>query len=53
VGDIAGQKEQEPKNAEKFLNHRLRSVRRWADIEIASAKRDAEYFRAQDNKFQD
>lgn len=53
MGDIAGQKEQEAKNAEKFLNHRLPSVRRWADIEIGSAKRDAEYFRAQDDKFRD
>jgi hypothetical protein len=53
VRDIAGHKEQEARNAEKFLNHRLAPVRRWADIEIASAMSQAKLFRAQDDKFRD
>jgi len=50
VGDISSQKEQEANDAEKFLNHRLPAVRKWAENEMASARQQAEHFRAYHDK---
>jgi hypothetical protein len=53
MGDIAGQKEQESRNAEKFIHHRIPAVRRWAEIEIEAGKQDAARWRAQMDKDRD
>jgi hypothetical protein len=53
MGDIAGEKEKEAQNAEKFLHHKVPAVRRWAEQEIETNKRDAERFKAQADKFRD
>ncbi len=53
MGDIAGQKEKEARDAEKFLHYPIPAVRRWAEIEIEAGKRDAEQFRAEEDKRRD
>jgi hypothetical protein len=47
MGDIAGQKEQEARNAEKFIHHPIPAVRRWAELEIEAGRQDAARWRAQ------
>jgi hypothetical protein len=49
-GDIAAQKEGEAEVARKFLSHRLRRVRQWAEFEIESAMQNAAMFRGLDDK---
>lgn len=53
VGDIAGQKEQEVRTAEKFINHPIPAVRRWAEIEMRAGKQEAERWRAEMDKYRD
>lgn len=50
-GDIAAQHEKEAENARKFLDHPLRRIRQWAELEIKSAKREAEWSRQRDEEF--
>jgi hypothetical protein len=44
-GDIAGKHETEARKAEQFLNHPMRRVREWAEIERKTALDWAEYHR--------
>ena len=53
MGDIAGQKEQEARNAEKFIHHRIPAVRRWAELEMEAGRQDAARWRAQMDKDRD
>jgi len=53
VGDIAGQKEQEARDAEKFIHHPIPAVRRWAELEMRAGKEDAERWRAEMDKNRD
>jgi hypothetical protein len=53
MGDIAGQKEQEARNAEKFIHHQIPAVRRWAEIEMEAGRQDAARWRTQMDKDRD
>ncbi|GAV24844.1 hypothetical protein ciss_07770 [Carboxydothermus islandicus] len=44
TGDIALQHRKEEEIARKFLNHPLRRIREWAQVEIENACRNAEYW---------
>jgi hypothetical protein len=49
-GDIPAQHEEEAETARRFLAHPLRRVREWAVAEIASAKRQAQFWRQCDEE---
>jgi hypothetical protein len=49
-GDIAAQKLQEAKRAEKFLQHPLAAIREWAAIEKQSSEEMAARYRQQDEE---
>lgn len=49
-GDIAAQHEAEARVAEQFLNHRLRRIRQWADIEVRQSRKDAEQARREEEE---
>jgi len=49
-GDIAAQHEKEAEIARKFLNHPLRRIRKWAQIELERSLREAEWWRQQDEE---
>ena len=49
-GDIAGQKLQEAKMAQKFLQHPLAAIREWAAIEKQSSEEMAARYRQQDEE---
>jgi hypothetical protein len=53
VGDIASQKEQEARDAEKFIHHTIPAVCRWAELEMRAGKQDAERWRAEMDKNRD
>lgn len=49
-GDIAGQKMEAAKKAEKFLQHRLAAIREWATVEKESSEAMARRFRQEDEE---
>jgi hypothetical protein len=53
IGDIAGQKEKEARDAEKFIHHKISALRRWAELEMEVGKQDAERWRAEMDKHRD
>jgi len=52
-GDIAGQRENEAAAAEKFRTHEHAWVRWWANEEIRTSRRDAAWWREQDEEYFD
>jgi hypothetical protein len=53
MGDMSEHKEKEAELARKFRDHPIRRVREWAELEIASASREAEIFRGIRDKMRD
>jgi hypothetical protein len=51
IGDIAAEHEKEGSIAAKFIMHPLRRVREWANFEIQESKRQANWWRQQDEEF--
>lgn len=51
-GDIAAEHDREARLARQFLNHPLRRVREWADLQVVSAEQEARQWREQEEEWQ-
>ncbi len=49
-GDIAAQHLQEAQTAQKFIAHPLKRIREWAQAEITDARRQADFWKQQDEE---